>query len=274
MAGLERYDFPVQQAIEEARVLYQANAVPEFITRQIYGRREDVDQTFGHINNTDVNEDFLPGNINGLDHLVSSSNSDTTQTIIVVGLTYDSATNNWVRVVQPVQLTGRTPAPLPTPLVRVERLRSDFNLTGDVYCYQSSNTTVSSGVPNDLTKVGCKITLGDNQSTKAYVCTASNEFFVINSVYAAINRRQAASANVRFRSRAVWPTFTSTGSKPGEAFKTELIHGVHSTGFPLDLQTQPYILLPPGHEVLIEADASTNNVDISGGFLGYFMKII
>jgi hypothetical protein len=79
---------------------------------------------------------------------ISSSQVADTQNIKIYGL--DGSGN---LVEQTVTLSGQTRVPLGTSLKRVYRMVnvSSTNLTGYVYCYV--NTTLSSGVPVDSTKV-------------------------------------------------------------------------------------------------------------------------
>ena len=93
---------------------------------------------------------------------ISSSNSGDTQDIKIQGLDAD-----FNLITQTVTLNGQTRVALSTPLIRAFRGKNDnsTDLAGHVYVYE--NTTLSSGVPIDSTKVRLVIQPGFNQTLMA-----------------------------------------------------------------------------------------------------------
>lgn len=274
MSNLDDHGHKVAMAVEEIRVSYGVASAPSYETRRVYGRRTNIGTTvFEHIMNMNQNETFVAYNQNLIATLSSSNASDTTQTIEVDGIYYDATTGRLVRSRQFKTLNGQSQVTLTQPLVRVNRITTDYNLNGDVYLYETG-VAATAGVPNDLTKLHDKISIDDNQSEKAYICTPHDKFFVITRVYGAVNRKQAVAANLRFRWRSLVPRFTQLGQKIEEGWKTELVHGISTTGAGLTLEVEPYTVVPPGYEILIEGVAGTADSDISAGFFGFYMSIL
>ena len=103
---------------------------------------------------------------------ISSSNSGDTQDVKIQGLDGD-----FNIIEQTVTLNGQNRVALSTPLIRVFRGKNNglTAFAGSIYVYE--NTTISSGVPTDLTKVRLLIDDGNNQTLMAlYTIPARNNF--------------------------------------------------------------------------------------------------
>jgi len=101
---------------------------------------------------------------------LSSSDGGDTEAIEIQGL--DSSFN---LVVQTVTLTGQTRVAIPTPLIRVFRLKNvgSTDIVGRVYCFVNVATT--GGVPNTLTNIRAEINNGNNQTLMCIFTIPNNK---------------------------------------------------------------------------------------------------
>lgn len=96
-----------------------------------------------------------------IDRISSSSTSDT------INITVYGLDSNWNEVTQTITLTGQTPAPLSTNLIRVFRMvnTNGTDLVGHVFCFVNVATT--GGVPNTPANIRAIIQPGNNQTLMA-----------------------------------------------------------------------------------------------------------
>jgi hypothetical protein len=113
-----------------------------------------------------------------IDSLVSSSAADT-QDIEIQGLD-----TNYDLVTQTITLTGQTRAALTTDLIRVFRMKNvgTTDIAGNVACYVDS--TISSGVVSDSTKVRAVIIDGNNQTEMAVYTIPNGKTGYVRSWFA------------------------------------------------------------------------------------------
>jgi len=137
-----------------------------------FGTALDFDKGDGEVDVWDGAEDGEPyeamtytfSTIADIDRISAEDNADT-QDIEIQGLD-----TNWELITQTVTLTGQTPAIIPVPLIRVFRMKNDnsADLAGHVFCFVNSST--SSGVPDDPTKLRAVIH-PDAQQTEMAIYT-------------------------------------------------------------------------------------------------------
>jgi len=98
-----------------------------------------------------------------IDYLSAEDNGDT-QEVEVQGLDL-----NYDLVVQTKALTGQTPVALDTALIRVFRIINigSVDFANHVFCYVSTGTTVTAGVPQDGAKVRAVVHSDNNQTEMA-----------------------------------------------------------------------------------------------------------
>jgi hypothetical protein len=115
-----------------------------------------------------------------IDSLSSDNNGDT-QDIEVQGLD-----TNYDLVIQTITLTGQTRKALDTSLIRVFRLKNvgSTNLAGQLYCYV--NTALTTGTPNDKTKIRALIDNGNNQTLMALYTIPNGKTGYMRDWYAGV----------------------------------------------------------------------------------------
>ena len=82
---------------------------------------------------------------------------------VISGL-YEDNNSDWILHTQNITLNGQDKVYLSQPLIRAYRMfnNGSVELVGDIYCYV--NTTISSGVPNNINTIKAKINLGNEQT--------------------------------------------------------------------------------------------------------------
>lgn len=115
-----------------------------------------------------------------IDSLCAEDNLDT-QTVEVQGL--DS---NFDLINQTKTLTGNTPVALDTALIRVFRMKNidSESFRNHIFCYVGAGTTVSSGIPQDGTKVRAVIHAAENQTEMAVFTIPNQKTGYMRSWYA------------------------------------------------------------------------------------------
>jgi hypothetical protein len=112
---------------------------------------------------------------------ISSDNNGDTQDVEIQGLD-----TNYDLVVQTITMTGQTRKALDTDLVRIFRMKNvgatDF--AGQVYCYV--NTAITTGTPNDKTKIRAMVDNGNNQTLMAMYTVPNGKTAYLRDWFASI----------------------------------------------------------------------------------------
>ena len=178
-----------------------------------FGRNRAVGtawETVAELQGTTAEETFVTTNI--IDSIVSSSASDTSQTITIEGCTV-SAGGALTLVTQDAALNGQTEVTLTTPLARVNKAYIKASgtfgsppaaLVGTVYVYDNTDG-ITSGVPDTATATKALILPGETQANKCAAAIPSNEYWFITSFAAAIGDATGPTnfANVKMEIRDV-----------------------------------------------------------------------
>jgi hypothetical protein len=242
-----------------------ADDVSVFQTRESlrkFGRNDTIgttEVTVMNLQGAETEETYATGNT--IDKVVSS-NASNTQSINIEGHTIDGS-NNLTFVSQNVTLTGQTAVTLGTPLARVQRVRNNgtaFIAASNVFVYEDS--TIVAGVPSDDTKVHLTVDAIENQSTKAAFSTQWNEYFILTCTYADVNKKTGATVDFRWKERAMTSSLVP-------AFKTFL---PRSTATNVTTLFSPHYIIHPNTDVILTAVASTSNVSVSGGMMGFYAR--
>jgi hypothetical protein len=186
-----------------------------------------------------------------IDSVSSSSASDTNE-ITIQGLDTD-----WNLVTQTATLTGQTRVALTTPLIRCFRAwnSNSTDWVGDVYIYV--NTTLSAGVPVDVTKIRAEISIGAGQTEMCiYTIPAGKTGYFLGG-YAAMSRVGNNSA-----------VFTSKIRVFGGVFRT--VSRISCIGAGASSWQYRYPAgqsLPEKTDILLRCEeVDANGTGVSGGF--------
>jgi hypothetical protein len=227
-----------------------------------FGLNSGVGASFATIQTfpgSEVHETYVASDL--ITH-ISSGNAADTEEVSITGFTLSGG--NFTRVEQVVTLVGQTKTALTTPLARVERVSNNNGneLVGVVYVYEDVAET--NGVPDTDTAVHIMIPAGDQQSFKASLTLASDEYYLITQMAMSVDKKTNASIDVRLESRQF-----------GKVFKPMVQSSASTTG----TGTVPAILDPvgimfPNSDVRLVASASTTNVSVSGWMNGYIAKVV
>lgn len=231
-----------------------------------FGRNPGVQTTASTIWYTgqdDQNETYVADNTNSIDS-ISSSNSGDTEIVSVEGHTMSGGNRTFVT--QTVTLTGQTRAALSTPLNRCTRVThnqaSSTSLVGEIYVYE--NTTISAGKPTDTTKIHLTVPAGENNSEKASTSLSSTDYWLVTKFHAGLQEKTAnLLANVYLEWRPAGGVFVRASDPV-----------VLSSGSESEREFDPYFVIPKNSDVRLVAEASTGNIEISGGIDGYLAELI
>lgn len=227
-----------------------------------FGRNDTIgtsEVTVMNLQGSETEETYATGNT--IDKIVTDDATNT-QVVSIEGHTIDGD-NNLTFVAQNVTLTGLTAATLPTPLARVQRLENKgvaFAAASNVFVYEDSAITL--GVPQDDSKVHLTVDAIDNQSIKGAVSTQSNEYLVISTIYADVNKKTGATVDFRWKQRMMTSALVP-------AFRTFM---PRSGPEDISMPFTPYKIIRPNSDIIITAVASTSNVSVSGGFFGFYAR--
>ena len=275
--GDEGLDFEIQVA--EAQVLNdfgdtvstlaKAKGLSKFGTNITIGT---TSETVSQMQGSETEETFVTTNL--IDSIVSSSNSDTTQTIVIEGHTVDGS-GNLTFTSQTAALNGRTEVTLSTPLARCGRLyvandgtfgNVPAALVGTVSVYDNTDG-ITAGVPN--TDAATKIILrpGATQSQKCATSISSVDYYFIRSFSAGIGVSGGNASHVEFRIEA--RDVASGGAwRPAGRNITAAVgqNGVH-------VEFSPLLIVPKNHDVRVMARADSNTAEVFAEIRGHLAVI-
>jgi hypothetical protein len=261
MRAVSDADFFARLAMEEIRENYGVGAVFRERSVQKFGRTENADNgvatTVAIFPGTTVNETYV--STNTIDSISSDDDGDD-QTLTVAGHTISGsgADAKFTYLSQTVTLNGQTRVALSTPLARVERVKKGPGVTsfsGTVYIYE--NTAITAGVPDDTTKAHICATAAAQQSEKAAITIADEDFGVLTGWYCGTDRA-AASVNVD----AVLQVMD-----PGGSFRVQHQMPLRSDsqGF-IHYPFRPYLVVTRNSDIRVQATATANDTNIVAGF--------
>ena len=188
---------------------------------------------------------------NDIDSISSTEVADT-QVIEVQGLDID-----YKLVLQDVTLDGRNSVTLTTPLIRVFRMKNigDTDITGEVYL-RTNGSTITNGVPDDITSVRAVINDGNNQTLMAIYTIPAGKTGYMRDWYAALSRSRTTVSTVKLRARPF-----------GQVFQLKHISAITSAGTSSlqHIYTEPEKFTEKT-DIMISANASINSSSVSAGF--------
>jgi len=160
--------------------------VPNMTSATLFGHNPNIANGTEEVI-TEINGDDYPYLSADTTLYLSSSDDTDTQNILITGMDDD-----YERVLQSQELTGQTAVAIDTDLFRVFSLRNIGStvLAGDVYI--TSENAHTAGVPDDLTKVLAKISIGSNATNMGLVTTATGEVLIGLKFRAYLRKNQSA----------------------------------------------------------------------------------
>ena len=223
---------------------------------------------------TQYEETFVFDNL--IDEVTSSSGSDT-QSITIEGHTVNTSTGDLTFVVQTLTLTGQTPATLTTPLARCTRLYINDSGTlgspqaafvGNIHVYDSSATTVTSGVPNTATATKMYVTAGRTQSQKCATSTSSQDYWFISELEVSITGGSPTS-KVEFQLELRDVKNGGNWRPVGPELSLETGAQVAK-----QVEAKPFFIIPSNHDVRLVCNSNANNVAVTGEIQGYLALVV
>jgi len=186
-------------------------------------------------------------------YISSSSASDTSVTMVIRVLD-----ENYVQhdIVQTINGQAKTPVNLPNALRVIFTFNGGSTLQqGDVYVY--SDTTVTNGVPDDLTKVLAKSDTAKQQSNMANFTVPFGKYALIRAIVITANKSNntgAADVYLNTRERnGVRRRRAELGLQTGGSSQF-----TYSFEIPIRFEY--------GTDIFLTAEPTVNNYDIAGGF--------
>lgn len=225
-----------------------------------FGKNTDIDTGSEElIWGNDGQETLLSSN--GITTVSSSSASDT-QTLRLEGHTIDGD-GNFTFVIQNVALNGQNKVTLATPLARTSRsyVTSSTNLVGNIYYYE--DTAITSGVPNDLTKVHLTVNIGENQSLKAASTISNVDYYFITGMVFSVKKTTSATVDFKFQVK-----------QKGGVWRTQIPITVSSTNNTVTV-TPPNtaLIVPKNSDFRVIASTTANNTEATAIIIGYLGSV-
>lgn len=205
---------------------------------------------------SETEETFVSTNI--INALVSSSSSDDE----TVGVEYHTTDGtNATFGVQMVALNGQTSVAFGTDAFRVSRIYnvSTTPLAGTVYAFEGS-TGVTSGIPDNKTKVHAVIDAGEQQTQKAQTTISSVDYWIIANISLSVLSKTSAYAEARLEAKPVSQSYWRPVS---QNFASSDSSGT------IELLKEPFIIVPSNYDVRIAVKTNASGVQVAGGFSGY-----
>lgn len=228
-----------------------------------FGRRTTVGtdwETLMSAQGTETEETFVSGN--DITTVVSSSALDNGKTL---KLEYHvlNADGSILFGVQDVTLDGAdatTPVTLDVPCFRVSRLyntSTSDSLVGNIYVYEG-------GIRTDA-NTHLVIVAGENQTQKTQTTTSSEDYWVISNFSVTCLAKVTKYVECRIEAKSinsnVWLPIAQTV-------------GVTDSAGTIQINTEPYLIVPNGYDIRLAVKSNTSGVDVSGGISGYLAKIV
>ena len=192
---------------------------------------------------------------NAIDSIISNSASDTTVMLIQGHTVIGTGTSAvFTEVQQEATLNGTTRVVLGTPLARVQRVRvvGTAPIVGDVTVYENGG--------DDFLQVPA----GANQSYKASMTTAGDEYLFVTGFFCSVTKKQSAYADFETQVRDV-----------GGPFRPQIRMSLGSVSQNSDqINFDPYLIVKPNSDIRVVAVSSATGTAVDAAFQGYYAKVI
>lgn len=255
---------------DRVSVFEKAKNLNKFGTNSVVGTTLE---TVAQLQGATANETFVSTNI--IDSIVSSSSSDTTQTITIEGHTIDGS-GNLTFVVQSAALNGQTEVTLATPLARATRAlvanSGTFNVTpaalvGTVYVYDNTDG-ITAGVPDTPAATKVLINSGETQSQKCSTAVSSGDYWFISSFEAGIGEAGGAANRVEFRIEVR----DIMNGGPWRPLGRDITVDVDQSS-PPPSEPKPFLIVPKNHDVRVRAKTDSSTAAVYAELRGYLALV-
>lgn len=192
---------------------------------------------------------------------ISSSNVNDNQEIYLECHTVD-AEGNFTFLTQTVNLNGQTRVALPVPVARVSMAYNNngTEIQGRVAVYE--NTTLTGGIPTDVSKIHIDIPLGLQESFKAATTFSNTDYFVLTGGFGSVSSKQAGAADFYLELR-----------EQGKVFRQVAAISATSSG-PWEIKLDPAVIIPKNADIRVRAETEDNNLVVFTVFQGYLAKTL
>jgi hypothetical protein len=220
--------------------------VPGHTTQYIVGNNPDLDSGVGYIDVWDYDKVYTYSTTADID-TISSSNTEDTQSVLIEGLC-----GLYKECSQVVTLNGRNKVTIPIPQIRLRRVRNlgSTNFTGNIYVYP--NTDITSGVPDDTSKIRGYIYDGNNITLMSHYTVPAGKTAFILSFHAGAYKQAAGSIDGRFWLRA-----------PGGVFSLIDTFGLHTYSGIIKVVRESMPKISEKFDIKVDAEASALNMGIN-----------
>lgn len=228
--------------------------------------RETVWQQVGSV----LSEDYQTSNT--IDTVITGD-AAFTGAVKIEGHTLDNGLLTFT--VQTVNLNGRTPVTLPTPLARCTRIQyadGTAGLAANQTIYVCQSDTYTLGVPDTDSKVHCVLTHFYGQSQKAATAISNTDFWIVTGIYGSTTTFSGNNVvrlvDLELRTRKVGvinnPFATKLEISAGNRASSQAV---------LDLSSTP-VIIPNNSDVELTMTATDPGVEVAAGIYGYLAKVI
>jgi hypothetical protein len=229
-------------------------------------------ETVAQLQGSELNETFVT--TNSIDSVVSSSASDTTQTINIEGHTIDGS-GNLTFVVQDAVLNGQTEVTLTTPLARANRMAvkrtgtfgwTPAALVGTVSVYDNA-AGITAGVPNTAAATKILLSPGATQSDKCQTAISATDYWFITEFTAGVGSSGGPANRVTFQLEV-------RDVPNGGAWRPigrEIVVRSDQNGARFDFA--PFAIVPKNHDVRVRAKTDSSSAEVFAEMQGYLAAV-
>ena len=227
-----------------------------------------TEQTIAEFQGSTLRETYT--STNSIDSIICTDNTPYTGTLVVEGHTISGSDLTFVS--QSKALNGHTAATLDTPIARATRAYISGSsalatpATDKIYIYDATVATgTTSGVPDVAAATHLMVNGVEYQSEKGATSLSSQDYWIVSSIYAAIEKKTGASATVRLRHRQIGNLLRTRAPK---------LHLDADGASEAVVNFDPYLIIPKNSDIELTVEGSTSAIQISAGINGYLAVII
>lgn len=206
---------------------------------------------------SEVAETFV--STNAITTAISDSGSDTQNIVLHEGHTISAGDLTFFADTTVQALTGTTPITLNTAGARNTRARLSSPAVGNIYFYEGGS--VMAGVPDDDAEVHMIIPAGEIQTQKASTAISSVDYWFITGATCSVLEKTASWVQARIEIKPITATYF---------YPITQWVGVSDNSGTINLlgQNDPFLIIPPNHDVRLVAIADNASTPVAGGMQG------